>query len=357
MFKQIKRLFGLLILLMIVVVLGGCNAEKYNSPIEQFEIHTELQMKYLQGDYKLISIYASGEEELSKPEAITLTWDATKDVKDYDVFLSEDPKFKEYRLFETTVAQVEVKNLKINTVYYWYVEYELNEDTVKSDVRRFIIDCHTPRNLDIDGLTNVRDIGGYKVGESYTNQGLIYRSSRLNENESTTNLITEKGIKEMVDVLKIKSELDVRKTSDNENGGITSSPLGEDVNYYSVPMKSGGNYLLLNTSVLKDVFAVLGNKENYPIVIHCSIGTDRTGVICFLVNALLGVEEQYLYQDYLFSMFGHITVTRNASTIEKYINMISSSEGDTLKEKTYSYLLNLGVAESDLNNLIEIMTK
>ena len=53
-------------------------------------MHTELQMKYLQGDYNLISVYAQGEEELSKPEAITLAWDATKDVKDYDVYLSED---------------------------------------------------------------------------------------------------------------------------------------------------------------------------------------------------------------------------------------------------------------------------
>ena len=286
---------------------------------------------------------------------VTITWKATKNVNDYDFYLSETSDFKEYRLYETTVAQVELINLKIHTNYFWYVEYTVNSELVKTEVETFSINCHTPRNLDIDGLTNVRDIGGYKVNDKYTNQGLIYRSSRLNENESTVNLITEKGIKEMVEVLKIKSELDVRKTTDNENGGITVSPLGESVNYYSVPMKSGGNYLLLNVDVLKDVFAVLGNKDNYPVVIHCSIGTDRTGVICFLINALLGVEEEYLYKDYLFSMFGHITVSRMPSTIDKYIDMIKPSEGNTLQEKTYNYLVGLGVKESDLNNLIDIM--
>ena len=42
------------------------------------------------------------------------------------------------------------------------------------------------------------------------------------------------------------------------------------------------------------------------LLLHCSIGTDRTGVICFLINALLGVSEEDLYKDYLFSMFGMI---------------------------------------------------
>ena len=350
--KYIKRIFLLLAIIILPLTLISCGSK----PVS-YEIHTELQKIYLEGDYKLISVYAQGEEELSKPKAITITWDSIEGISNYEFYLSENKKFDNYRIFETNEAEVELKNLKIHTIYYWYLKYtNIKDKVIKSKTESFIIDSLTPRNLDIDGITNVRDLGGYKVNDKYTNQGLIYRSSRLNENKSTENLITEKGIKEMVDVLGIKSELDVRKTSDNENGGITVSPLGESVNYYSVPMKSGGNYLLLNTGVLKDVFKVLGNKDNYPVVIHCSIGTDRTGVICFLINALLGVEEKYLYQDYLFSMFGHITVSRNASTIEKYIDMISSSEGETLKEKTYNYLINLGVSESDLNNLIDIMT-
>ena len=186
-------------------------------------------------------------------------------------------------------------------------------------------------------------------------EGQILTSNIIHE--VAVNLITEKGIKEMVEVLKIKTELDVRQTEDNENGGITVSPLGESVNYYSVPMKSGGNYFLLNMGVLKDVFAVFGNEENYPIVIHCSIGTDRTGVICFLINALLGVSEEDLYKDYLFSMFGNINNNRNASTIDDYLEKISFAEGNTLKEKTYNYLVDLGVAESDIDTIIKMMTE
>ena len=79
-------------------------------------------------------------------------------------------------------------------------------------------------------------------------------------------------------------------------------------------------------------------------------------IICFLINALLGVSEEDLYKDYLFSMFGEITVNRNPSTIEDYIKKVSNSDGETLKEKTFNYLLNAGVNEEDLNTLIRVMT-
>ena len=139
------------------------------------------------------------------------------------------------------------------------------------------------------------------------------------------------------------------------NGGITNSPLGDEINYFPFTMKSGGNYLTLNKGRLKDVFAVLGNESNYPIVIHCSIGTDRTGVICFLVNGLLGVSEEDLYKDYLFSNFGNIYGVRTTSAIKDYLKQINYASGDTLEEKFYNYLVNNGVNEEDLKTIIKIM--
>jgi hypothetical protein len=159
----------------------------------------------------------------------------------------------------------------------------------------------------------------------------------------------------MLEVLKVKSELDIRRTDNNENGGITVSPLGSKVKYYSVPMKSNGNCLLLNKDVIKNAFKILGDESNYPIVIHCSIGTDRTGMLCFLINALLGVSEEDLYRDYLFSNFGNIGGNRTPSIIDTYLLNISTSYGETLSEKTYNYLKNIGVNESDLNTLISLM--
>lgn len=358
--KFIKSIILILLISLSFGIYGCNNDKKYTEDEAVFEIHSELQKKFLMGDYQEISFYADGQKELSKPEEINIVWEVEKPkkVKEYIFNLSEASDFLETKTYVTNTNEIALINLKIHTKYYWYVSYNCEGEEIKTDVKSFYVSANYPRNLLIDGLTNVRDVGGYQIGEGkYTNQGLIYRSSRLNENETTDLLITESGIKEMLDVLKIKSELDVRQVNDNENGGITQSPLGETVSYFSVPMKSGGNCILLNKDIIKDAFAILGNQDNYPIVIHCSIGTDRTGMLCFLINALLGVDEEALYKDYLFSNFGNIGRNRTPSAIKTYISTISSQSGETFAEKTYNYLLSIDVAEEDLISVIDIMAK
>lgn len=342
-----------------LLTLTSCGKEKKSDFDLQvsltYDIHTEIQKEYLANDYKLISLYANGQKELSRPESIKITWDEM-DTLEYNFYLSETKNFNDKYLETVTINEIDLINLKINTKYYCYVECIVNKKIKKSDIETFSIKTNAPRNLKVNGVTNVRDLGGYEISSNkYTKQGLIYRSARFNENESSELLITEAGINVMLNTLKVKTELDVRKTANNENGGITTSPLGETVNYISIPMATGGNYLTINKNVLKDVFAVFGNKDNYPIVIHCSIGTDRTGVICFLINALLGVSEEDLYRDYLFSNFGYIEGSRPFSTIDKYLDAIDRSQGNNLKEKTYNYLVSVGVNSSDLDSIINIM--
>ena len=354
-----KKLFYILLLLLVGVSVIGCEEEKEREIIadSKFEIHTELQKEYLSNDYDLISLYAGGTEELSRPLPITLTWEDAG-ATEYTVLISEDSNFTKSFRYKSTTNTIEVYNMKIHTLYYWYVEYMVNDTLTKTNTKTFVIDNKTPRNLYIDGITNVRDIGGYRLGvNKYVKQGMIYRCSRLNENETTNLLITPSGISEMLNVLGVKSELDIRRVDNNESGGITESPLGNGVNYYSVPMRSGGNNLIkLNKTVIKDAFKVLGNENNYPIIIHCSIGTDRTGMLCFLINALLGVSEEDLYRDFMFSNFGNIGGSRTSSVIETYIRDIDMmSSGDTFAEKTYNYLLDIGVAEEDLKTVIRIM--
>jgi protein-tyrosine phosphatase len=121
-------------------------------------------------------------------------------------------------------------------------------------------------------------------------------------------------------------------------------------------MKSGGNYLTLNKDVIKDVFEVLANKDNYPIFYHCSIGTDRTGVISMLVEGLMGYSEENIYRDYLFSNFGLIGGSRTFSTVKGYFDTISKSSGETTQEKFYNYLLSIGVSETNLNSIKSILS-
>ena len=351
-----KKILFILITLLVGFSLFSCGVDEKEEVLEQnFEIHTEVQKKFLEDRYQLISIYANGKKELSLPLPVVVSWKSLG-VNEYTFILSESEDLSNANTYKVQTNKISIFNLKIKTPYYWCLEYYYNGILTKSNVESFIINSSAPRNLYIDGLTNARDIGGYSTSDGkLVKQGMIYRTSRLNENETTTNLITQAGIDVMLNDLGIKSELDIRKVDDNENGGITSSPLGNSVNYYSIPMISGGNLLLRNKDVIKNAFVILGDENNYPIVIHCSIGTDRTGMMCFLINALLGVSKDDLYRDFLFSNFGNIGGSRGTQIIDTYIENIEYMKGNTFAEKTYNYLLSIGVAESDLETIIRLM--
>lgn len=55
---------------------------------------------------------------------------------------------------------------------------------------------------------------------------------------------------------------------------------------------------------IKQVFDVLANEENFPVLVHCTQGKDRTGLVVLLVLALMGVDEQGIERDYLMSVEG-----------------------------------------------------
>ena len=75
----------------------------------------------------------------------------------------------------------------------------------------------------------------------------------------------------------------------------------------------------------------------------------------FLINALLGVSEENLYKDYLYSNFANIGRSRSPSVIKDYLNFLNSSKGNTLAEKTKNYLIDSGVNEQDIDTLIKMM--
>lgn len=348
---KIKKLLFIFIIVLLSFTFG-CkkkNTDPYivdGISLEKKSIHTDAQDNFLNGNYGLALVYANGKEEKSHPLPVKLTWDdASKE--QYSVYLSEKSDLSDAKTYIVNTNSIEIYNLKIHTPYFYKID--------DGETKGFIVDDRIIRNLYIDGLTNARDLGGYPLSDgSYTKQGMIIRLSRLNENESTELLITQNGINTLVNEFKIKAELDLRKTENNENGGITSSPLGDSVNFISFPMISGGNIILLNKDQLADLFKILGDKNNYPMIMHCSIGTDRTGAVAFILNALLGVNDDDLYYDYLFSNFANIDGSRAKSTIDNYLNVIKSQKGSSTSEKMYNYLLSVGVDKTDIDNFINI---
>ena len=346
---------------------------RLNAPAST-EIHTKLQKTYLaQADPHKILEYADngGTIELGRPNPITLTWTvsdtAAGHISAITLRIGTKADGSDAKEIAIGADQTEYAfyNAFIGQKYYWSVTMLDDEgNTTDSSVASFQTAAQAPRNLYVDGITNVRDLGGwFTLDGGKVRQGLLYRGARLNDNDSTDILITEEGARTLRDEIGIKTEIDLRQTNAvngrDESGGITVSPLGESVTYLACPMYYGDKLIsdTKNKQRVKEIFAILADESNYPIYIHCSIGTDRTGLIVWLVNGLCGVVEKNLWRDYLFSNFGTIGGTRTREKNEDvYVNKIKAKSGVNLAEQTYNFLKDyFEIPESDLQAVIRIM--
>ena len=335
---------------------NGGEENKETDPDEgRVILHSEVQRVYLSGPLDKVNLYARGAEELSRPLTPTFTWEEAEGP--YTVYLADNPNYIDMNTYTTDEAKISFSNLKINTKYYYDVRS--NGKSIKED--SFVTSAQLVRNLYISGVTNARDIGGYATKDGVSKQGVLFRTGRLNKNdvEEVDVRITSKGIEAMHKELKVKTEIDLRMVENNEVGGLTEglSVLGNNVKYYQCPMDyNKGVDASENDPSLRKVFSILGNKDNYPAFFHCSIGTDRTGYVAWLINSIVGVGEEDLWRDYLFSNFGNIGGSRDKAYIaDGYPKKIKETEGDTLQEKAVNFLLKKGIKQQEIDTIREMM--
>jgi len=371
--KNIKKLICILIIAIEIISLLPmallADTPVYNITLNELSspvaIHTELQTNGIYDSMKNVTNYAKGNAEFSRPLNITLSFESNVSGNvTYIVKLSKNENMTDSKIYESTTKSISVTNLEIGTTYYWQVSFTKDNQTCYSEISSFITENITPRNLNIDGVANVRDLGGITTMDGKViKQGRFYRCGKFNENNSTTIKITKAGIEEFVNNIGIKSEIDLRRFADGENGSITTSFLGESVTYYNCPMDyEGNNYLDEakyedNIASVKKAFEIFADEDNYPIAFHCSIGTDRTGIIAYLLEGLLGVSEANIIKDYLFSNFALINnSTRTANYLQKrHPRTLKNVSGSTFREKIYNYLHDtVGVSTEDLDKIIEM---
>lgn len=290
----------------------------------------------------------------------TVRWRNTYDgVSSCKVEYSESEDFADSVFEDVVVGDNEcvLYNLKKATTYYLRVVIVADGEEKTSDPISFGVRDLGPRVMKIDGIHNVRDLGGYVTPEGRTVQGIIYRGGALSPESYYPNVgLTDAGKAYMKDTLKIKTDFDLRNAA--QNNGLTTSPLtGATLEYYNADGYDTG---IANKETYRKIFAALSDENRYPVYLHCTGGADRTGTVSFLLNALLGVSETDLVKDYEYTSFS-IYGERNSKGGEpayrfaELVAAIKAYSGETLAEKTEKYLLSTGVTETQIYNIRAIM--
>lgn len=302
-------------------------------------------------------------EDCFAPTPLTVSWESQETPLYYtfDISTNEDMSNPDsYITFDTSVT---LKNLFMGYDYYYQISAKYEDKLIKSRIFEFSTE-YLPRTVLVDEeVSNTRDWGGYYVkGNKRMKQGIVYRGAAL-EN------ITEAGKKVMLTELGIRTDLDVRGDSGSP---LTSSPLGETVNYIETkgPYYASGTTGIQMPGEYQEALAkeikTFADPKNFPIYVHCSLGRDRTGTLCFLIQALLGVEEMDIYRDYELSMMARTGKTaEDREAMAAYMvgisftvmyNYIKKFEPyKTLQKNAEAYMLSIGVTEEEIAAIKENM--
>ena len=159
----------------------------------------------------------------------------------------------------------------------------------------------------------------------------------------------------MLNELKIRTDLDLRQTKEVRNR--KQSELGSQVKWLLRPINAYNSFTPEQSALFRDTIRIFADKENYPIYFHCQGGVDRTGEIAYLINGLLGVEEEQLLEDYELSSLSRFPRHRNTGYFKKWRARIASyaPAGAPVQEQVEKYLLAIGVTADEINAIREIM--
>lgn len=172
--------------------------------------------------------------------------------------------------------------------------------------------------IELAGAHNARDLGGLRAGGRRTRSGVLLRSDALDG-------LTADDVELLVGRIGLAHVVDLRSAHERIERG--RGPLGDtDVRYTEVEVigpedltrraetraqafaaglppaqiLSDGYVELLELGAVAfaEAFRRIAEPGGSPVLVHCAIGKDRTGVLCALLLDAAGVEREDIAADY-----------------------------------------------------------
>lgn len=204
-----------------------------------------------------------------------------------------------------------------------------------------------PRMLKLEGGWNVRDCGGWAADNGTVRFGLLFRGARL-ENATTDdlNLLAAEGI---------ALDLDLRDAGNAS--GRTRIP---GASYYNAALTNAYAQMIQNeaaTVATACITAMQSIVDGNPVYIHCASGADRTGSICGMLEALLGVSSTDIDRDYELTCFADVEQLTGRTRIGSWNSFwteLDSNQGSQ-KMNVAKWLRDNGATTALLNSFRQAM--
>lgn len=162
----------------------------------------------------------------------------------------------------------------------------------------------TAQRLPIDGTYNFRDVGGYPAAGGATRVGKLYRADALGRlGESGREAVRELGVKIVID---LRDDFEVEALPDDldgldvevlhlpvfEGSGASASTVGATIVHLYEKI------VFQHTDVIVTALREIADTGDAPVVVHCTAGKDRTGIVVALALLAVGVDRETVVADY-----------------------------------------------------------
>ena len=204
------------------------------------------------------------------------------------------------------------------------------------------------RHLNLEGVRNIRDLGGYKTIDGRTTRWkIMLRADNLEKlTPDAQKTLVKYGVRTVIDLRETREMLEspnpfsksneVRYSHQNLIGDIpqtTSDTLAELQNksvegfdrYFGniqSIIRSYCMYIDLRKGQFYETLATLATPEVLPALFHCNGGKDRTGLISALVLGLARVPNETIAEDY--AITGKYLLSRHIMGQAKIGNDVST---------------------------------
>lgn len=161
-----------------------------------------------------------------------------------------------------------------------------------------------PQRIPVPGTYNFRDVGGYPVDGGSVRSGKLFRADALGRiGEAGKQTLRELGVRIVID---LRDDFEVNVLPDDlagldvtvlrlpvfEGSGASQSTIGATlVDLYE-------KILLQHRDVVVRALREIADTGDEPVVVHCTAGKDRTGIVVALALLAVGVDRETVLDDY-----------------------------------------------------------
>jgi protein-tyrosine phosphatase len=235
----------------------------------------------------------------------------------------------------------------------------------------------TPRRYPLPGTYNFREVGGYHAGSSTTKWGTLYRSDALSRlTDEARDDLRQRDIRTIVDLRddeerrhnpSLLEGLPVRVVESPIFSGSASSFLASDITlarlYETVVTE--------NADAIVRAIRVIASSGEGAVLVHCTAGKDRTGLVVAFALLAVGVDRQEVVADYAMtqqnlpdSLMAPIIARLKAMHVPESTTideLVSGSPAHVLEEtidlvirrhgSVRAFLIDNGLTEAELDDL------